>query len=102
MAFIRSFFSNQKCPSNSLLAKEYFKDITVVALFHARVHREHMLCGQVSAQFQVFPISQASANQRAGRAGRTGPGQCFRLYTERQFKVCHILMHSHLVFYFAI
>uniref|UniRef100_A0A0M3IKV3 RNA helicase n=1 Tax=Ascaris lumbricoides TaxID=6252 RepID=A0A0M3IKV3_ASCLU len=35
---------------------------------------------------QVFPISQASANQRAGRAGRTGPGQCFRLYTERQFK----------------
>lgn len=37
--------------------------------------------------FQVFPISQASANQRSGRAGRTGPGQCFRLYTERQFKV---------------
>lgn len=35
---------------------------------------------------QVFPISQASANQRAGRAGRTGPGKCFRLYTERQFK----------------
>ncbi|VDM95109.1 unnamed protein product [Thelazia callipaeda] len=35
---------------------------------------------------QVFPISQASANQRSGRAGRTGPGQCFRLYTERQFK----------------
>ncbi|CAI4230298.1 unnamed protein product [Auanema sp. JU1783] len=35
---------------------------------------------------QVFPVSQASANQRSGRAGRTGPGQCFRLYTERQFK----------------
>ncbi|XGW13565.1 hypothetical protein V3C99_000129 [Haemonchus contortus] len=35
---------------------------------------------------QIFPVSQASANQRAGRAGRTGPGQCFRLYTERQFK----------------
>ncbi|VDN52282.1 unnamed protein product [Dracunculus medinensis] len=35
---------------------------------------------------QVFPVSQASANQRAGRAGRTGPGQCYRLYTERQFK----------------
>lgn len=35
---------------------------------------------------QVFPISQASANQRKGRAGRTGPGQCFRLYTERQYK----------------
>eukprot|EP00835_Amoeboradix_gromovi_P006822 NODE_902_length_3237_cov_0.930848.p1 type:complete len:716 gc:universal NODE_902_length_3237_cov_0.930848:3036-889(-) len=30
---------------------------------------------------QVTPISQASANQRAGRAGRTRPGKCFRLYT---------------------
>ncbi|KAK2965749.1 hypothetical protein RJ640_003287 [Escallonia rubra] len=29
----------------------------------------------------VHPISKASANQRAGRSGRTGPGKCFRLYT---------------------
>ncbi|KAG9439832.1 hypothetical protein H6P81_019997 [Aristolochia fimbriata] len=29
----------------------------------------------------VNPISKASANQRAGRSGRTGPGKCFRLYT---------------------
>ncbi|KAG2679399.1 hypothetical protein I3760_11G048900 [Carya illinoinensis] len=29
----------------------------------------------------VAPISKASANQRAGRSGRTGPGKCFRLYT---------------------
>ncbi len=35
---------------------------------------------------QVFPISQANASQRAGRAGRTGPGQCFRLYSERNFR----------------
>lgn len=35
---------------------------------------------------QVFPISQANANQRAGRAGRTGPGQACRLYTENQYK----------------
>ncbi|KAH3677008.1 hypothetical protein WICMUC_001914 [Wickerhamomyces mucosus] len=34
----------------------------------------------------VRPISQAQANQRAGRAGRTGPGKCFRLYTELAFK----------------
>ena len=34
----------------------------------------------------VAPISQASARQRAGRAGRTGPGKCFRLYTESAFK----------------
>lgn len=30
---------------------------------------------------QVTPISKASALQRAGRAGRTSPGKCFRLYT---------------------
>lgn len=34
----------------------------------------------------VSPISKASAQQRAGRAGRTKPGKCFRLYTEEAFK----------------
>ncbi|KXH54228.1 helicase associated domain-containing protein [Colletotrichum salicis] len=30
----------------------------------------------------VTPCSRASANQRSGRAGRVGPGKCFRLYTK--------------------
>ncbi|KAG8629091.1 hypothetical protein KVT40_002956 [Elsinoe batatas] len=30
----------------------------------------------------AVPISRASANQRAGRAGRTGPGKAFRLFTK--------------------
>ena len=34
----------------------------------------------------VSPISKASAQQRAGRAGRTKPGKCFRLYTEKAYK----------------
>lgn len=34
----------------------------------------------------VSPISKASAQQRAGRAGRTRPGKCFRLYTEEAYK----------------
>ena len=33
----------------------------------------------------VTPISKASARQRAGRAGRTREGKCFRLYTESAF-----------------
>ncbi|KAJ3289164.1 hypothetical protein HK104_007684 [Borealophlyctis nickersoniae] len=33
----------------------------------------------------VSPISKASAQQRSGRAGRTRPGKCFRLYTEKAF-----------------
>ncbi|CAI1947862.1 hypothetical protein SEUBUCD646_0E00940 [Saccharomyces eubayanus] len=36
-------------------------------------------------QLIVSPISQAQANQRKGRAGRTGPGKCYRLYTESAF-----------------
>lgn len=36
----------------------------------------------------VSPISRASAQQRAGRAGRTMPGKAFRLYTE---KVRHLI-----------
>ncbi|KAK0553492.1 hypothetical protein OC846_000881 [Tilletia horrida] len=34
----------------------------------------------------VVPCSRASANQRAGRAGRVGPGKAFRLFTVWAFK----------------
>lgn len=40
--------------------------------------------------FEVGWISKASASQRSGRAGRTGPGHCYRLYSsavyERDFQ----------------
>lgn len=36
-------------------------------------------------QLRIEPISQASANQRAGRCGRVGPGVCIRLYDEGDF-----------------
>ena len=35
---------------------------------------------------QVTPISQANANQRSGRAGRTGPGKCFRVYRSSAYR----------------
>jgi ATP-dependent RNA helicase DDX35 len=34
----------------------------------------------------AVPISKASATQRAGRAGRTKPGKCFRLYTQQEYE----------------
>jgi ATP-dependent helicase HrpB len=37
------------------------------------------------ASLEVKRISKASAQQRAGRAGRTGPGQVLRLYTAEDF-----------------
>lgn len=34
----------------------------------------------------VSPVSKAQAEQRKGRAGRTGPGKCYRLYTQNAFE----------------
>ncbi|CDO66422.1 pre-mRNA-splicing factor ATP-dependent RNA helicase PRP16, putative [Plasmodium reichenowi] len=42
---------------------------------------------------QVTPISQANANQRSGRAGRTGAGICYRLYTENTF-LCDLYQNN--------
>ena len=36
-------------------------------------------------RLHIEPISQASANQRAGRCGRIAPGTCIRLYSEADF-----------------
>ncbi|KAG8963054.1 DEAH-box RNA helicase prp16 [Tulasnella sp. 419] len=35
---------------------------------------------------QITPISQANASQRTGRAGRTGAGFCYRLFTESAYR----------------
>ncbi|KAG0517930.1 hypothetical protein BDA96_09G131500 [Sorghum bicolor] len=47
-----------------------------VKLYRPRTGTESLL---------VHPISKASADQRAGRSGRTGPGKCFRLFTEYSY-----------------
>ncbi|VDD74966.1 unnamed protein product [Mesocestoides corti] len=41
--------------------------------------------GTGASCFRIVWISQASAVQRAGRAGRIGPGHCYRLYSSRVF-----------------
>jgi ATP-dependent helicase HrpA len=55
----------------------------VIDAGHARISRySHR------SKLQRLPIeniSQASANQRAGRCGRVGPGICIRLYSEADF-----------------
>lgn len=51
--------------------------LLILQVYNPRIRVESLL---------VSPISKASAHQRAGRAGRTKPGKCFRLYTEKAFK----------------
>ncbi|CAH8557546.1 unnamed protein product [Heterobilharzia americana] len=51
-----------------------------------------------TSSFEIVWISQASAEQRAGRAGRIGPGHCYRLYSSqifssmKQFSIPDILL----------
>ncbi|KAK2768973.1 ATP-dependent RNA helicase [Colletotrichum kahawae] len=49
----------------------------------AKVKQYRSLLGMES--LLAKPISKSSAIQRTGRAGREGPGKCFRLYTEGTF-----------------
>ena len=37
-------------------------------------------------RWETYRISRAAADQRAGRAGRTGPGTCIRLWSEREHR----------------
>ena len=50
---------------------------TKIKTFNSKMGMENLI---------IVPISQSSAQQRAGRAGRTGPGKCYRLYTYNAFK----------------
>ncbi|KAG0142686.1 hypothetical protein CROQUDRAFT_673415 [Cronartium quercuum f. sp. fusiforme G11] len=48
-----------------------------------KVKRFHSMSGV--EELRPEPISQSSANQRSGRAGRESPGKCWRLYTKAKF-----------------
>jgi len=44
-------------------------------------------------RLETIPVSKASAEQRAGRSGRLGPGHCYRLWTEPE----HYSRADHMV-----
>uniref|UniRef100_A0A673VE23 DEAH-box helicase 37 n=1 Tax=Suricata suricatta TaxID=37032 RepID=A0A673VE23_SURSU len=50
-----------------------------------KVKRRHYDRVTGVSSFRVSWVSQASADQRAGRAGRTEPGHCYRLYSSAVF-----------------
>ncbi|MFG0320356.1 MAG: ATP-dependent helicase HrpB [Planctomycetota bacterium JB042] len=56
----------------------------VVDSGEARVLRRRP--GELVDALRVEPISRASADQRAGRAGRQGPGRCVRLFAESAYR----------------
>lgn len=50
-----------------------------------RVKMKTIEDGSGASAYRIEWTSQASAEQRAGRAGRTGPGHCYRLYSTAVF-----------------
>lgn len=55
---------------------------TVIDAGLVRVHRRHPQ--RPLDALRVEPTSRATSDQRAGRAGRTAPGRCLRLWTEAE------------------
>ncbi|KAK2558556.1 ATP-dependent RNA helicase DHX15 [Acropora cervicornis] len=64
----------RKCVVSTNIAET---SLTIDGVYNPRIRVESLL---------VSAISKASSQQRAGRAGRTRPGKCFRLYTEKAYQ----------------
>jgi HrpA-like RNA helicase len=64
----------------------FFSCKTTDPRFDRKISGNVLSCISCLYAFSVTAISKASAQQRAGRAGRTKPGKCFRLYTEKAYK----------------
>jgi ATP-dependent RNA helicase DHX37/DHR1 len=76
---VQGFFAK----NNLTVAYEFSGDRYVVDTGRSK-ERDFDRANGVS-KYEVRWISKASANQRAGRAGRTGPGHCYRLYSSAVF-----------------
>lgn len=58
----------------------------IVYVIDSGLEKRKVYSGQLQmSKFIICHISQASASQRAGRAGRTAPGHCYRLYSAAAF-----------------
>lgn len=65
------------CPCSAVALFFPLEPLLVVQVYNPKMGMDAL---------QVFPCSQAGCNQRSGRAGRTGPGHCWRLFTETAYR----------------
>ncbi|KAH8886333.1 P-loop containing nucleoside triphosphate hydrolase protein [Thozetella sp. PMI_491] len=79
--------SNRKCVVSTNIAEISLTIDGIVYVIDPGLVKSASYDPRVEAKSLVTAtISRASAQQRAGRAGRTQPGTCFRLYTEASFQ----------------
>ncbi|KAH7236258.1 P-loop containing nucleoside triphosphate hydrolase protein [Fusarium tricinctum] len=78
--------SHRRCIISTNIAEASVTIDDVVYVIDPGLAKESRYNPRIGLQsILTAPISQASAQQRAGRAGRTGPGVCYRLYTKDDF-----------------
>lgn len=81
------FFVGRKCVISTNIAETSLTIDGVVFVIDTGFSKQKVYNPRIRVEsLLVCPISKASAMQRAGRAGRTKPGKCFRLYTEKAYK----------------
>lgn len=77
---------NRKCIVSTNIAETSLTIDNVVYVVDSGYSRQMTYNPRLDLQeLQLLQISQASANQRTGRAGRTRDGVCYRLYSEETF-----------------
>lgn len=86
LALSSSSSANRKCIVATNVAETSLTIDNVVYVIDTGVSRQSIFNPRLRMNMlEVRPISQASARQRAGRAGRTKDGVCYRLYTEEDY-----------------
>lgn len=76
----------RKCIASTNVAETSLTIDGVVYVIDSGLSRQMIYNPRLNMDvLDVAPISQASANQRMGRAGRTRPGVCYRLYSKQTF-----------------
>ncbi|KAL3087375.1 hypothetical protein niasHT_029369 [Heterodera trifolii] len=94
---------SRKCVVSTNIAETSLTIDGVVFVIDAGFSKQKVYNPRVGVEsLLVCPISKASATQRAGRAGRTKPGKCFRLYPQKAYikemeqQTCPEILQSNL------
>ncbi|CAH0045545.1 unnamed protein product [Clonostachys solani] len=86
-AIFRSSTERRQCIVSTNIAETSITIPDIVYVIDTGIEKVKRLMPRIGAfEVRPRPISKASANQRAGRCGRTRPGVCFRMYTEQDFE----------------
>jgi len=78
--------NNRKCIVATNVAETSLTIDGVRFVIDSGLSKQKIFCPRLRLQMlELRPISQASAKQRAGRAGRTSAGTCIRLYSKKSY-----------------